>query len=255
MKKRQYQIIAEQIGKRIDSGQYGIGTKLPTERDLCEGFGVSRPIVREAVIALETTGCVEVRHGSGAWVIARPSAKKPQAISISAGAVSPFEAMQARVAVESETAALAARLGTKEDFDELEACLAALKDGKAEPAGDHFKNSDLKFHMAIAKASKNSILEQLVEKLWDLRYSGSLSEFVFEKVEASGWRPTYQEHKDIFLAIKKRDEVGARKAMVTHLNRVIDAMLQSTETKEMEKMRQSLNSQRQRFAASAAVES
>lgn len=252
MKKRQYQIIAEDISKRIIAGEFQVGSKLPTERDLCEQYGVSRPIIREAVIALETSGCINVRHGSGAWVVSMPGQRTVDGVAIST-APSPFEAMQARIAIEAESAALAARLGTEEDIQEIEKYLLAMKATKTAQS-DEFLDADLKFHLAIAKASKNSIFEQLVNDLWALRYSGAVSEFVFERVEASGWKPTYKEHQDIFLAIKKRDEDAARKAMTAHLNSVVNAMLKATEVRQMEKIKESLDSQRLRFSASGSAE-
>ena len=247
MKKRQYQIIADAISKKIISGEFEVGSRLPAERDLCEDFGVSRPVIREAVIALETTGCISVKHGSGAWVVGLPGNRNIDSVSIST-APSPFEAMQARIAIESESAALAARLGTEEDFEQIAQCLSAMQSTNSSKKHDDFKQADLEFHLAIAKASKNSIFEQLVNDLWSLRYSGAVSEFVFERVEASGWKPTHKERHDIFLAIKNRDEFAAREAMVSHLNRVVDAMLQATEVKEMERVKQSLDSQRFRFS-------
>ena len=252
MKQRQYQIIAKEIGTKIISGDYGIGSKLPAERDLCQDFGVSRPVIREAVIALEAAGCVEVRHGSGAWVVGVPGNRNLESVSIST-APSPFEAMQARIAVEAETAALAARLGTDEDFKRIEECLLAMKSTKQAKKDENFKRADHGFHLAIAKASKNTIFEQLVADLWMLRYSGAVSEFVFDRVESSGWKPTYKEHHDIFAAIRRRDEAAARDAMIAHLNGVVDAMLKSTEIQEMEKVKKSIDSQRLRFSVGAST--
>jgi len=102
--KKLYQQLARSIADGIKGGVYPRGRRLPSERDLAEKFGVSRPTVREAMIALEIQGFVESRHGSGVYVTHR-------APSLDGGAdldIGPFELTEARRAVEGEACALAA---------------------------------------------------------------------------------------------------------------------------------------------------
>jgi GntR family transcriptional repressor for pyruvate dehydrogenase complex len=106
--RRLYRQIAEQLRALIRAGEYPVGSRLPPERDLAAQLKVSRPSVREALIALEVEGLVEVRMGSGIWVIAPEPA--PSAAYID-GVLSPFEIIRARQLIECELAALAAARG------------------------------------------------------------------------------------------------------------------------------------------------
>src|SRR4051812_17650638 len=104
--RRLYRQIADQIAGLIERGEYGTGERLPPERDLAKQLGVSRPSVREALIALEVEGYVEVRIGSGVYVLERRAAPaKARMLSQDSG---PFELIQARWLIEAECAALAA---------------------------------------------------------------------------------------------------------------------------------------------------
>ena len=105
--RRLYRQIADQIRTLIRSGEFPAGARLPPERDLAKQLGVSRPSVREALIALEVEGLVEVRIGSGIYVQGGSEARGPNgAHEAQAG---PFELLRARHVIESECAALAAK--------------------------------------------------------------------------------------------------------------------------------------------------
>src|SRR3954469_14727523 len=117
--RRLYRQIADQIAALIDGGEYDVGQRLPPERDLAKQLGVSRPSVREALIALEVAGLVEVRIGSGIYVLgpggkpeSEPNAGAPVSTEVHALA-GPFELMRARYTIESECAALAAKSASK----------------------------------------------------------------------------------------------------------------------------------------------
>src|SRR6185369_14686589 len=99
--RRLYRQIADQIAALIESGEYGIGERLPPERDLAKQLGVSRPSVREALIALEVEGFVEVRVGSGVYVMGSKSPAHADALPADSG---PFELIRARWLIEAECA-------------------------------------------------------------------------------------------------------------------------------------------------------
>ena len=103
--RRLYRQIADQIRGLIKSGEFPAGARLPPERDLAKQLGVSRPSVREALIALEVEGLVEVRIGSGIYVLASPSSAGESASESDAPA-GPFELLRARYVIEAECAAL-----------------------------------------------------------------------------------------------------------------------------------------------------
>src|SRR5512140_3135570 len=100
--RRLYRQIAEQIRTLIKSGEFKAGGRLPPERDLARQLGVSRPSVREALIALEVEGLVEVRIGSGIYVTGLPRAAPPT--ESEQPAAGPFELLRARYVIESECA-------------------------------------------------------------------------------------------------------------------------------------------------------
>src|SRR5438067_10298104 len=106
---RLYRQIAEQLRAAIAAGKFVVGSRLPAERDLAKQLGVSRPSVREALIALEVEGWVEVRIGSGVYVLPQGGAgTSGAAAQIPAGEWGPLELLRARRVIEGEIAALAA---------------------------------------------------------------------------------------------------------------------------------------------------
>src|SRR6186997_2777327 len=106
--RRLYEQIAQQLAKSIADGKHEVGQRLPSERELAQTFGVSRPTVREAIIALELDGLVDVRLGSGVYVKNR----RPPGGTESAKDIGPFELLEARRIIEGEACALAAlRIG------------------------------------------------------------------------------------------------------------------------------------------------
>lgn len=152
---RLYRQIAEQLRGLISGGEFAAGARLPAERDLARQLGVSRPSVREALIALEVEGWVEVRTGSGIYV--QPQAQRSSAVRAPANDPTaewgPLEVMQARELVESEVAALAARHARKPQLAAMAAALAQMREEAEAGAGP--QSGDEAFHHAIAKACGN----------------------------------------------------------------------------------------------------
>ena len=122
--RRLYRRIADQLRLLIDQGEFPVGSRLPAERELATQLGVSRPTVREALIALEVEGRLRIRVGSGIYVIEpQPAA----AVSNSASIEGPFEILRARAFVESAIAEEAARLAKPEDIAALDSVLKASR--------------------------------------------------------------------------------------------------------------------------------
>ena len=112
---RLYQKLARRLFEDLATGRYAIGDRLPAERELSVMHGVSRPAVREAMIALEVQGLIEVRIGSGAYVRALPGDQDRPGFTVTA-----FELMEARLLVEGEAAALAAVNIRDDELEELD---------------------------------------------------------------------------------------------------------------------------------------
>src|SRR3984893_19513098 len=146
-----YQQIARQIAAAIAAGRYGPGDKLPSERELADDFGVSRPTIRDAMIALEFQGLVEARQGSGVYVKAAPQSSE----DASERDVSALELAEARRLFEGEACALAAAIITDEQVALLDGLVA---DMARDIAAEGFERHELAFHLAIARATGNAAI-------------------------------------------------------------------------------------------------
>lgn len=214
---RLYRQIAEQLRQLMASGEFAVGSRLPAERDLAVQLGVSRPSVREALIALEVEGMIEVRTGSGIYVqkIAKAKSAKPPANADSSADWGPLEVMSARILVESEVAALAAQNAQKKN---IQAIRAGLQQMKREASRDEVpRQGDEIFHDAIAQACGNSVLLDTVQRFWMAR-KGPLFERLGDYFEhPASWQAAINEHQVVLEAIEAHDATAARKAMQKHL--------------------------------------
>jgi DNA-binding FadR family transcriptional regulator len=240
--KRLYQQVAEKLMALIDAQKYRTGSRLPAERKLAERFKVSRPTIREAIIALELAGYVEVKTGSGVYVIEH---SESQAVPPELD-VGPFELTEARILFEVEAAALAASLITDEEIEQLEAALADMTQANEEKPTSEAQ--DRKFHLLIAQATRNSAIVSVIDDLWELKINSPLNERVFEKVRDLGYRPRIEEHQTIIEALRERNPQAARTAMREHLGRLIKELLDATEIKAVEDARQRATQDRERFS-------
>jgi GntR family hexuronate regulon transcriptional repressor len=239
-----YQQVAASVGRAIETGRYKRGQRLPSERDLAEEFSVSRPTVREAMLALEIRGIVEARHGSGIYVTERPPPKAagPE-LDIGIGA---FELTEARALFEGEAAALAATIITAAQLAALETLLA---DMVAENEGSSKEEqADRRFHVAIAEATRNAAIVSVVESLWDLRYRSPLCRHMLDRARQVGVKPRIDEHRRLLDALVARDPQRARREMRDHLERVIDGLLVATEMDAVERARTEVSEKRKEYA-------
>lgn len=217
---RLYRQIAGQLRTLISAGELAVGSRLPAERDLAQQLGVSRPSVREALIAMEVEGWVEVRSGSGVYVLDRSSqtshAARARAPRISDDEWGPLELIRARRVVEGETAAIAANQAKAEHIAAIGKALAAMQSDT--DAGVMPLEGDRAFHTAIVEACGNVVLLETVQRFWDSR-RGPLFERLGDYFEtAHSWRAAITEHAAILQAIRKHDPDAARLAMHQHMD-------------------------------------
>lgn len=210
--RRLYRQIAEQLRELIERGEFAPGTRLPPERDLAVQLGVSRPSVREALIALEVEGRVEVRMGSGIYVRALDATRAAPALH---EAESPLETIRARQLIESELAAYAALnmrraqiVGLREAIVQMEAEAAA---GHTPTGGDRL------FHTRIAEACDNSVLLRLVGELFDERHNPLFEQLGSHFENPRSWAIAIAEHRAVVEAIAHQSPQAAREAMALHL--------------------------------------
>ena len=223
-----YQTVAEAITRDIATGLYLPGQKLPSERELTELHNVSRPTIREAMIALEIRGIVEARHNSGVFVA--KVAPPPSEGDLDIGA---FELTEARKLIEGEAAALAARTITDEEVTKLYALLEEMKHDFEKDVTDD--SADRNFHMTIAGATRNTALIFVIEMLWDLRYKAPLTREIFRRARSVGISAFVDDHKQVADAMRDRDPNTARLAMQAHLNNVMEELLEATELEVVRK--------------------
>lgn len=241
-----YQRIADSIASAIAAGTYVPGRRLPAERDLAEQFGVSRPTVREAMIALEIRGLVGAKKGSGIYVNTAP-VDSTSAPELDVGA---FELIEARTLFEGEAAALAAAAISDDQVAELRDLLAKMD--RARDSDSAF-DADKRFHLAIAEATGNSLIASVIERLWTVREQSPLCVHMFARARGKGVTPRVNEHELIVDALADRDPQAARDAMRTHLRRVTDDLLDATKLEMIEKAEADFAAQRQRVVERHAL--
>ncbi len=236
---RLYRQIAEQLRAGMLSGEFAVGSRLPAERDLSKQLSVSRSSVREALIALEVEGWVEVRTGSGIYVLDRSSKIDNknatnkiaiQVINTPATGIfqgdekanlnaewGPLELIRARRVVEGETAAIAALQAKRKDIDAMGKALRMMQTEAA--AGVLPLDGDRAFHSAIVQASGNEVLIDTVQSFWDSRRGPIFERLVgyFETMQS--WQAAIAEHSAILEAIQAHDAAAARTAMHAHMDK------------------------------------
>ena len=211
---RLYRRIARQLSELISNGEFHPGERLPPERELAKQLAVSRPSVREAVIALEGEGWVEVRVGSGVFV--KPL--RPLPLPSPEEGEGPFELLRARAIVEGETSALAAKEATAEEIAEIRTAVEELR--RSHSSGQRSESADRRFHVAIAKGAHNGPLAAVVQLLWD-QGRGTVWKQMEKHFSTPALRAaTIRDHRAVLEAIEARQPQKARHAMHQHLARV-----------------------------------
>lgn len=217
--RRVYEQIAGQIQELIYSKALKPGDRIPAERDLAAMFGVSRPSVREAMIALEAAGFIEVRTGDGTYVREVPASHQlmPWAKDGDPGP-GPLEQFQARRLIEPEMAMRAALAATDTEIGELGLLVEEMAQVYPE-LGDFDDELGHRFHSMLARLARNSILAQLVEHLWDLRDSDMWRHLRRRVVTPDNRVRAVEDRRRLVAALRQRDPAGARAAMIALLDR------------------------------------
>ncbi|NBN64228.1 FCD domain-containing protein [Microvirga tunisiensis] len=227
--KRRYEDVAEALRKELAEGRYKVGDRMKPERQISEDMGVSRSLVREAIIRLEIEGLVDVRKGSGTYVVRLPAgdAGEPR------GDIGPFELLQARQVLESSIAAFAATTVTKADIlrmrEALEMERRAIEDGSGDYSGDEL------FHHLIAEATQNSVLVDMIDELWGKREQSPMWERLHARIFDVSYRGRWlEDHQAILTALQCKDPRAARQAMWQHLENVRQTLMELSDVDDPE---------------------
>lgn len=224
--KKIYEEVAEAIYEKIRSGQLNPGDKLDSVQQLAQNFQVGRSAIREALTALKAMGLVDMKQGEGTFVqeFEKDQITFPLSTAILMNKEDIAELVEVRKIIECGSAAAAAKKRTIQHLEAMEVALVEMKGAQGD--GDLGEKADLKFHLAIAEASQNQLLMNLMNQV-----SGLMGETMREtrRVWLFSKETTverlYNEHLAIYEAVVDQNEEGARKLMLVHLENV-DAILQ-----------------------------
>lgn len=218
--RRLYQTIGKKLKNLITTEDYPVGSRLLPERDIAERFDVSRTVVREALIMLELEGLIEIKKGSGVYVLNHPLTQDDRD-SMDYG---PFEVLQARQFIESAIIGCVATHITKADIIEMRQVLADEKQSIQE--GGTGEENDLRFHYLIAKSSQNCMMLEVLEKMWHARLNSPMWQKLHDHIEDKNYRNQWLlDHENILNALQKRDPIQARQAMWQHLENVKNTLM------------------------------
>ena len=212
--------VAEQLTTEIKQGRLMPGDKLPTEARLVEQFQVSRTVVREAVSRLKSLGLVDSRQGSGVFVSQKlPFAPLNFESRHAASQEAVIQMVEVRRALEAEVAALAAQRRNAQDIRALKQAVKALD--TAVQAGGNGVAEDVKFHRAIADATRNPFLIQTLEYLGQFLHGATQVTRANEARRIDFAVEVQTEHHAILQAVEAGDAEAARQAAATHMGNAI----------------------------------
>ena len=209
-----------QLLAMIESGVLEVNGRLPSEAELGQQFGVSRPVIREALRGLQALGLTESRTGRGTFVASRVAK-----LTLSFGQYSPADLNEVRRCIEMPAASLAASRRTQADIDEMRRILDAHD---RVTSSDEAVRLDGQFHCAIARATGNMLFLRLIEDLREILQEQSLAVSALPHRRAGAGA----EHRAVFDAIVRGDAEGAAAAVATHLGAVEIAIKQLTSQRD-----------------------
>lgn len=210
-------IVAE-VRRRIIDGEFPPGHQLPTQSAMAAQFGVSQPLLREALAELRSEGFIETRSGRGSYVrlpsesdLVESFSRQLRVSVTSEAGITADQLYEARGAIETVAAELAATRATSDDLETLETLLHSMSEGRDDPSA--FTAADVGFHVTVARAARNPLLPTLLQPLVSMIVEGVFESHSTARAASLG----IADHKKILAALKKRDPAAARLAMSTHL--------------------------------------
>ncbi|MEU1020397.1 FadR/GntR family transcriptional regulator [Streptomyces sp. NPDC005900] len=195
------QVIAE-LRNQISSGEWPVGSRIPTEPELVEQLGVARNTVREAVRALAHNGLLDIRQGSGTFVLA--TSELAGVMHRRFADADPRHVAELRSTLESSAARLAAERRTARDLKQLDALLARREEAWASGDAETFVTADASFHMAVVAASHNDVMMALYADLGEV-----MRDWLREDVGTKLTPESHMDHARLVEAIRARDTEAA----------------------------------------------
>lgn len=223
--KKIYEEVAEAIYEMIRNGQLKPGAKLDSVQQLAENFQVGRSAIREALTSLRAMGLIEMKQGEGTYVkeFEPDQITFPLSTAILMNKEDISNLLEVRKFIEIGTAEAAAKRRTEQQLLTIESALLEMK--KAHGNEELGEEADLKFHMAIAESSQNSLLINLMNHVSELmRETMKETRKVWLFSKQTTMERLYDEHKAIYETIKEQNAEGARQSMLDHLEKVEDIL-------------------------------
>ncbi|MER5137855.1 FadR/GntR family transcriptional regulator [Providencia stuartii] len=223
---RLYRQISNLIIECIKRGDFNSGEPLPSERELAKQMEVSRSSIREAFIALEMTGWIEIRVGNGVYVANPLPQFEPKKEAVSTATekdeteFSLRDLLKARQSFETMIAELAARNATDEQCAELQEIMKDLI--KQKDNDENFLREDKRFHLLISEMTGNEVLHSMMEHLWDMRQSTRFIRMESHYADIDLPKTMNEDHQLIVNAILDRNPKEAAKCMHNHLQHVYE---------------------------------
>ena len=243
---RIYHKVVEEILELVESDNFSVGSRLPSERELALKFGVSRACIREAQIVLEAQGRLKVKAGSGAYVFTNDGIDANNLPHPKC-----FELVEAHGLFEAEVAALAAPLITDEIIKELEE-LAPIIVGKVitEMSPDE---AIATFYNLIARATNNHAIMFIIESMWSMKPSDIQAPRTYQRVYNQLSPSLEDEYQAIIAALKNRKPAKARQAVQEHFSHMMKALLKASELDAYQEVKRKISETRSRFLLSSQL--
>ena len=216
-------IAAEQIVDAIQRGDYPVSSKLPSEFELAELMGVSRPSIREALSALQAMSIIESRPGSGNYILRKPSSSdESDTVHLIESETGCLDVMEARGVLEPPIAALVATKASGDIVTRLRAAIDDMREHAAEDDFDAYFDADKRFHIALTDAAGNALITAALSPLLDTMDQRVYREFTrhYYLKNVDDIQHVIDLHLEILAAIEVRDGKTAFAKTVEHWERM-----------------------------------
>ncbi len=205
------------------SNNYRAGSRLPPERELVKQLGVSRQTVREALLALEIANVVEIRIGSGVFVLDRADRFAGPVTPMMPAEPGPAEVLELRRVIEGESVYRATLRADDADLDELDDIVRLTSDSVEDFTA--YGDADRKLHTRIAELSGNSLIGPYIDYLWEFRSGPLWSTWYLGSRSVEHRVRSAVDHREIVLFMRQRQPDHARTAMIAHIDRLIQRFM------------------------------
>ena len=216
--------IAARIRREISKGNLQLHDRLPPERILAETYGAARGTVRKALTHLEEEGYVEIRAGSGTYVVHKPDTSSADAIDNT----TPLELMDTRFALEPHICRLAVLHGRHADFGKMEGLCDRMETYIGDPLS--FSEADTEFHRALVGSTRNGLLIWIIEQIGSVRSQDDWTRMRHLTLDTKTINLYNAQHRQILNAIRTREPERAVNVMKEHLETARLSLTRASET-------------------------